>query len=238
MRPLLILTKNLMVEQKLQEKLQHLNYEVFCSVTMLKRLRNQLNRFQMIQSYQAIIFSETLNDQEVRELLTYVTYEDNLTIRKFIREPSREEQDALREMGIDTWIYDGQSLDVIREQLAVQLVQRRKNDHDNVVFLYQREDTPNSLAEFKGNLTKKERLAFNCLLESENGMVSRENMCHYLWKDEPNNSHLTQISVLIKRIKLKLSEAGFQDEMIKTIWGYGYQLSPKLLHFYNQEAVE
>lgn len=238
MRPILILTKNLLVEQKLQEKLQHLNYEVFSSVSMLKRLRSNLNRFQMIQNYQVIIFSETLNDQEVRELLTYVNNEDNIMVRKFIQEPSKKEQEILSEIGIDTWIYEGQPLNQIREQLAVYLAQHQKQDLNNVVFLYQKGDCPRSLAEFKSNLTKKERMTFDCLLESENGMVSREGMCRYLWKDAPNNSHLTQISVLIKRLKGKLSEAGFQDEMIKTVWGFGYQLSPKLMQFYSEEIAE
>ncbi|GCF94663.1 hypothetical protein NRIC_25540 [Enterococcus florum] len=43
--------------------------------------------------------------------------------------------------------------------------------------------------------------------------------------DEPNNSHLSQTSVLIKRIKMKLENAGFDPEMLQTIWGSGYRLS-------------
>ena len=36
MKPMLILTKNLVLEQELQQQLQHLSYEVFCSVELLE----------------------------------------------------------------------------------------------------------------------------------------------------------------------------------------------------------
>lgn len=39
MLPILILTKNLVVERHLQENLQYLNYEVFCSVKIFNRLK-------------------------------------------------------------------------------------------------------------------------------------------------------------------------------------------------------
>ena len=62
-------------------------------------------------------------------------------------------------------------------------------------------------------------------LVEKGGIVSREKLCSRLWNDEPNNSHFSQTSVLIKRIKMKLEIAGFDPEMLQTIWSSGYRLS-------------
>ena len=238
MCPLLILTKNLLIEQQMQEQLQYLNYEVFCSVKLVKKLKTSVNRLQMIHSYQAIIFSETLSDEEVRKLLVFIGNEGQLLIRKFGHLPSVEEKAALSKLGMDTWIYADQSADLLREHLAENLEKGQKKESKNVVFLYQKEDSPRTLEEFKASLTKKECKTFECLLASDGGMISREEMCNYLWGGASNNSRMTQMSVLMKRLKEKLYKAGFREELIETVWGYGYKLSPKLLQFYAQEVVE
>lgn len=238
MRPILILTKNLLTERELQEQLQHLNYEVFCSVNMLKQLKNNPNRMQMLESYQGIIFSETLTNQEIRDLLLYINPEENLLVRKMMHEPTNQESQELEKMGIKLWICEGEPLDLLREHLALQLLTYSKKEKHNVVFLYQRENTPKTLEEFKSGLTKKECKAFECLLDSEGLLVSREVLCDYIWGGNPNNSRLTQISVLVKRLKQKLHDAGFKEQLIDTVWGNGYRLSPKLLQYYSQAMVE
>lgn len=238
MRPILILTKNLLTEQKLQEQLQHLNYEVFCSVTLLSQLRSSPNRTQMIQSYQAIIFSETLTNLDIRELLVFMPNEGNLLVRKLMHEPSKKEIEELKKMGINLWICDGEPLDLLREHLALQLSHCQKKEASNIVFLYQKDDSPKTLEDFKTRLTKKECKAFECLFAGEGELISREVLCNYIWEGAPNNSRLTQLSVLVKRLKTKLNEAGFQEELIHTVWGNGYRLSPKLVQFYKQKALE
>lgn len=77
MYPILILTKNLVLEQELQQRLQYLNYEVFCSVKLYARLsvsdyhegtqREELD--QLLKNYQAVILSETISDNEIQEIL-------------------------------------------------------------------------------------------------------------------------------------------------------------------------
>lgn len=238
MRPILILTKNLLTERKLQEQLQHLNYEVFCSVNIMKQLKSNPNRLQMLESYQGIIFSETLTNQEIRDLLLYINPEGNLLVRKMMHEPTEQESHELEQMGMKLWIREGEPLDLLREHLAQQLLNYSKKENPQVVFLYQRENTPKTLEEFKSCLTKKECKTFECLLNSEGLLVSREILCSYIWGGSPNNSRLTQISVLVKRLKQKLHDAGFQGELIDTVWGNGYRLSPKLLQYYNQAMVE
>ncbi|MGG5329576.1 helix-turn-helix domain-containing protein [Enterococcus sp. AZ163] len=238
MRPLLLLTKNLLIEQRMQEQLHYLNYEVFCSVELVKQLKTSLNRLQTTQSYQGIIFSETLSDEEIRKLLVFLDNKEIVLFRKFGHLPSVEEKESLSKLGMDSWIYDGQPADFLREHLAETLRRSQKKENKNVVFLYQKESSPQTLSDFKAGLTKKECKAFDCLLGSEGGTISREELCNYLWGSGPSNSRMSQMSVLMKRLKKKLHTAGFQEELIETVWGYGYKLSPKLLQFYAQEVVE
>lgn len=235
MRPILVLTKNLLTEKELQEQLQHLNYEVFCSVNILRQLQNKPNQTKVIKGYQVIIFSETVTNHEIQELLLFIAAEGVLLVRKLMQEPTKQEQEELNQLGLDMWICAGGSLDILREHLASQLLNHRKKENNNIFFFYQKEDSPKTLEEFKKGLTKKEKTAFECLLTNEGSLVSREMLCQYIWNGGPNNSRLTQISVLVKRLKQKLQEAGFQEELIETVWGCGYQLSPKLMKFYNQE---
>lgn len=238
MRPILLLTKNLLIEQPMQEQLQYLNYEVFCSVELIKQLKINPHQQKMVQSYQAIIFSETLTDEEIRNLLVFIGNGESVLIRKFGHLPTAEEKEGLPKIGVDTWIYANQPIDLLREHLAKNLENAQKNEAKNIVFLYQKEDSPRTLTDFKTGLTKKERKAFECLLASDGGVISRDEMCKYLWGTTPNNSRMTQMSVLIKRLKEKLYTAGFQEELIETVWGYGYKLSPKLLQFYAREIME
>lgn len=238
MRPILLLTKNLLIEQPMQEQLQYLNYEVFCSVELTKQLKISPHQQEMVQSYQAIIFSETLSDEEIRNLLVFIGNEESVLIRKFGRLPTAEEKEALPKIGVDTWICANQPIDLLREHLAENLENVQKGEAKNVVFLYQKDDFPRTLTDFKNGLTNMECKAFECLLASDGGAISREDMCKYLWGSTPNNSRMTQMSVLIKRLKEKLYNAGFREELIETVWGYGYKLSPKLLQFYAREMTE
>lgn len=92
MRPILLLTKNLLIEQPMQEQLQYLNYEVFCSVELIKQLKSSPHHQKMVQSYQAIIFSETLSDEEIRNLLVFTGNGESVLIRKFGHLPTAEDR--------------------------------------------------------------------------------------------------------------------------------------------------
>lgn len=233
MKPILILTKNLVLEQELQKQLQYLNYEVFCSVELLEGLKasrrqtdtqnDTLQRY--LLNYQAIILSETIADSEIRELLPILKSEKWGLLRKLGNKPNTNEEDQLKSLGVIDWLFTDQSIDYLREQLSEKLAPYQK-DETNIVFLYKNESIQETgnLVQLKRSLTKREQTTLDCLIRSKGGVVSREDLCSHLWNERPNNSHLSQTSVLIKRIKMKLEIAGFDPEMIKTIWGSGYTL--------------
>lgn len=234
MKPILILTKNLVIEQPLQQQLQHLNYEVFCSVDLLECLKSSVYQAEAKQealkgyllNYQEVILSETLADSEIRELLPILKSDKRALLRKSGNKPSASEEEHLKKLGVVDWLSGNQSIDLLREQLSEKLAPYQK-DETNIVFLYKNEQAmPNgNLLQLKKSLTKREQTMLDCLIRSKGGVVSREKLCARLWNEAPNNSHLSQTSVLIKRIKMKLQIAGFDPEMLQTIWGSGYMLT-------------
>lgn len=232
MQPILILTKNLLVEQRLQEQLQQLNYEVLCSVQVLKRLRKDN---QALKHFQVIIFSETVTNQEITNVLTCALNENKIFFRKFSVAPSTEEQEQLRALGLTEWLAENTSVDHLRERLAETMDHLQKAEQEKVISLNQSSAVTQKLLEhFLNTLTKKEKKAFQCLQEANGEIVSREYLCQHMWGEALCHSRMSQMSVLVKNIKYKLKEAGFNDQILRTIWGSGYCLTPE----FSLEIVE
>lgn len=223
MQPILILTKNLIVEQPLQNDLQQLGYEVFCTKELLNKIRISVNAPYLFQPYPIIILSGTLSNFEIKEFIQFLNNENQIVLRKFLQTPTLEEENQLEELGINDWFDADQSLDSLREKLGTHLNQLMINSKlrgEN----YQECGIAERLESFDKQLTKKERALFNHLMKSKNNILSRAELCSYLWQDKPNNSHLSQLSLMVQHIKRKLRDCGINDIRIETSWGKGYQL--------------
>lgn len=231
MKPILILTKNLVLEQELQQRLQYLNYEVFCTVELFERLLVQdyqeavqkewLEQF--LTLYKTVIISETISDNEIQMILPVLQTKDHILLRKLNSAPSIKEEEQMKKLGINDWIITEHSIDHLREQLSDKLAVYQKEEA-NIVFFYPRKNTLGDLEKLKNSLSNRELVVLDCLLQAKGEVVSREELCISLWNEAPNNSHLSQSSVLIKKIKMKLELAGYDPETLKTIWGRGYLL--------------
>lgn len=240
MKSILILTKNLVLEQALQERLQHLSYEVFCSVQLFECLRTceyqeeaQIEWLEeYLTNYKVIILSETLSDSEIKGILPTLQARNGVLLRKLSSAPTKEEEEQLKGLGIDDWLVGDSSLDFLREQMSEKLKSFHKEDA-NIVFLYPEYTNDGNLKKLRTSLSNRELSALDCLMQAKGEVVSREELCACLWNEAPNNSHLSQASVLIKRIKVKLGEAGYDPELLKTIWGKGYLLSKNTLRNQN-----
>lgn len=220
MQLILLLTKNLLVEQRLQEKLQQLNYEVLSSVQIFQQLKEGRT---VAIDHQIVIFGETITNQEITELLPKFSPDKVVCIRKCNKEPSSRELEQLRASGIREWISTETSLDQLRECLAKQMERVKQSQEEQQLSLYQHSAiTENLLEQFLKSLTKKEKQVFLYLQEAKGRIISREELCEYLWKEELNHSRMSQMSSLIKNIKEKLAEAGFSEDLLRTIWGRGY----------------
>lgn len=231
MSAILVLTKNLLVEQTLQEQLQYLSYEVFCSVELFNLLKandqykERQNDYlrQLLANYQAVVLSETISDSEIQTLMPLVTANNRVLMRKLNSRPSKREEEQIKKSGVDGWIITDNSIDSLREQLVEKLAGYHKEEA-KIVFLYPNQMESGDIVKLQGSLSNREKAVLDCLLKANGEIVSRDELCAYLWNEAPNNSHLSQASVLIKRIKMKLELAGYDPEMLKTIWGRGYLL--------------
>lgn len=225
MQPILILTKNLLVEKQIQEQLQQLNYEVWCSFQLLKQVKKDP---QVIDQFQVIIFSETVTNKEITDILSQLTSKKAILFRKFSVAPTLEEQEQLREIGVTEWLTEDISIDLLRECLAEKLDQLQQEEELNVHSLRETTLLTNQIFEnFLNTLTKKEKQVFLYLQEAHADIVSREALCEYLWHEPLSHSRMSQLSVLVKNIKQKLKDVGFSDDLLRTIWGKGYCLMPE-----------
>lgn len=224
MRPFLILTKNVLFEQKLQNRLQCLGYEVFCSKILLEKMQHKIEIEQIDKDFDGLIFSETISDNEAEEI-----FSDLHRIKHFFRkvpsEPTEEEQESLNAIGYCGWLSDVQSLDQVRETLVFglsDLIQQEQNQ--TLVFAQNGDLRQEKVQDIYRGLSHKERDFFQKLLEASGRMVSRSEMSQVLWNEAPNGSHLAQMSVIAKKIRLKLKEMGIEDDILETVWGKGYRL--------------
>ena len=224
MQPILILTKNLLLEQPLQEQLQLLNYEVLCSVHLLQQVKEEP---QAIAKFQVVIFSETVTNREVTTIVSHLTPNSFIFFRKFGKAPTSEEQEQLRALGITEWLTEGTSVDLLREHLSEKIEQLQQTGEKEGRSLQLNTELTNQIFEnFLKTLTKKENQAFLYLRAAEGGIISREELCDYLWSEPLSHSRMSQLSVLVKNIKQKLQDFGFSEDLLRTIWGKGYCLTP------------
>lgn len=227
MPPILILTKNLLVDQPLQNDLQQLGYEVFCTTEFLRKIQSSEKNLYLVRPYSVIILSGTLSNQEIQALQSSLTGEPHVILRKFIQPPTVEEKTQLKELNMHDWFDSTSSLDSLREKLSTQLTrmneeQKKRSSKD---YLQNRD---RRLKQLDKRLSKKERQLFQFLMTSESAIVSRTELCHCMWKDVPNNSHLSQLSLMVQRIKGKMEACGIEDIEIETLWGRGYKVSSSL----------
>lgn len=227
MNKILILTKNILAEQKFQTQLQLLNYEVFCSSDIYQSNRNH----NIFSYFPTILLSETITDSEAADVVALVNTDNNLVIRLTDNAYSSEDQVSLKEAAIGGWLNKSLSNTMIREKLV--LLQ------NNFFRNAQRSNRPIRLAEegpFQHVLnnvrfSKNEKKVFALLLQAQGKTLSRTEICQFLWRDGETSSNRSQLSCIAARIKTKLQHAGYEDETLVTKWGQGYSLDPVFCKF-------
>ncbi|MFR3686130.1 MAG: hypothetical protein ACLTXM_13970 [Enterococcus sp.] len=99
----LILTRNILSDGELQEKLQYLNYEVFCSSSLFEYLIQHQMYPDLMNHFQIIIFSETVSNAEINFLSPLFEGKKNLLFRKIGEESESEELLNMRKLLRSTW---------------------------------------------------------------------------------------------------------------------------------------
>ncbi|MBO0458100.1 helix-turn-helix domain-containing protein [Enterococcus hulanensis] len=208
----------------MQENLQNFNYEVFVSKTMLDMLLYSDDPWDS-SFYQLIILSESLSNRELKLLVPKLKKKNAVIFRKYLCEPINKEKGVLEELGIDQWIPREIGTDVLRELISECTVP--------VIEEVKEKQHTETIEEIVMDLTKNQNKCFSKLYEAQASIVSREELCKYIWDDEPTRSNLAQLSVLTKSLRQKLMRKGFSSTIIETVWGKGYHLNKEFYTVYH-----
>ena len=230
MQHVLILTKNPLAEENILTKLQRLNCETLCSSDMLHRLQ-QGTVSPFLSYFQWVILSESLCHSEVEQLLPRLKSYPLLVLRVVETYPSEEELVYWQDQGISEWLYKDTNYETLREkmnELTKQLEQETLSGHSLLAFPPASEQAEQKdLRILMKSFSKTERKVFEKLVEAypQSGVLSRKELCDYLWRDGDTSSNMSQLSCLINKLKRKFELHGITGETITTMWGRGYKLS-------------
>ncbi|WP_137663320.1 helix-turn-helix domain-containing protein [Enterococcus hulanensis] len=246
MNQVLILTKNILTEQEIQQKLQALNYEVYCSARILETSCQQLGTSDFFRFFQYVILSETICESEIMELVPLLRKSAIRIIRKVESKVTEMDHQYLEEALIHAIISNEDSVDELRECLYALKNQRNEQSYENRKYVQLSDKVslirPNVLQketitpednyqflEVLHHLSTTETRILSILLEAGNQVVTRETICHQIWNDDANKSHLASLSSTVTRIKTKFETTNLANKAIQTLWGKGYRINPELL---------
>ena len=237
MQHVLILTKNPLAEESLIGKFQRMNCEILCSTDLLNRLQ-QGTTSPFLSYFQWIVLSESLCNSEVEQILRLLKKHPLLILRLVENVPNEEEQTYWHERGLAEWILKDTNYETLREkmnELQLQIKQETAAGNQILAFPTQGEEAaPNNLKLLLKSLSKTEKRVFECLIKAyaTSGVMSRQELCNYLWQDGDTSSNMSQLSCLINKLKHKFELHGITGETITTLWGRGYKLSEEFYEYW------
>ncbi|BBM16932.1 transcriptional regulator [Enterococcus avium] len=221
----LVLTKNILAEEIITNKLQHLNYEVFCSTSILDEIQMDDRVPDLVNHFPIIIIGETISSYEMELMLPKLRDRGQSILREVDHFLTEDERAVLNEHGISGGVQNSDSVELLREQLAEVAAQYKGRSFVPVAA----EECPVA-EENQGisamtliNLSSLELQVLEKLRSHPGEIVSRDELCKALWGNV-SQSRLAQLSSLVKNIKLKLEVLEVDQEVIQTIWGKGYRV--------------
>ena len=219
----LILTRNILSDGELQEKLQFLNYEVLCSSSLYDYLVQHQKYPDLMNHFQFIIFSETVSNAEIKFLLPLFENKKNLLFRKV-----GEVADLGDLKNVEKITSINLNLDSLREKLMVSKFNHATQTSFRKTGINSSFGQKIDIAEQMNqlSLSKLEEKVFNELYYSNGEVITREALCNKLWGTGVTNSHLSHLSSIVKKLRKKIDRIDLTEESIKTVWGEGYQVSP------------
>lgn len=247
MNQVLILTKNILTEQDIQQKLQALNYEVYCSARVFENTVRQVELLELFNYFQYIILSETICESEVMAIIQLIKNPAIRIIRKVEEKVTEMDHQYLEEEVLHAIISNEDSVDELRECLyALKKQESREATYESQKYvqlsdkvslikpnvLHRHSDTPEENYQFLEvlhHLSQTETKILYILIQAGNKVVTRETICHQIWNEEVNKSHLASLSSTITRIKTKFEKTNLSHKAIQTLWGKGYRINPELL---------
>lgn len=222
----LVLTKNILAEEIITKKLQHLNYEVFCSTSILNEIQVTGHIPKLVNHFPIIVIGETISSYEMELMLPGLTERGQSILREVDHYLGEEERASLKKLGLSGAVQNSDSVELLREKLAEVTTQQHQRSFKPMVEekpLVVVEEDKSFSALTLVNLSSLELQVLEKLRSCSGEIVSRDELCMTLWGNV-SQSRLAQLSSLVKNIKLKLEIFAVDKEVIQTIWGKGYRV--------------
>ncbi|WP_137665437.1 winged helix-turn-helix domain-containing protein [Enterococcus hulanensis] len=217
---IIILTKNVLAEVKLQSKFQELNHEVYCSKVFLDKVLMEKAAGEL-KIFDVAILSESIPNKEVFEIGPILRQLGIKVLRKTANSVSEQETDSIQEKVVDGWISNISTKDTLREDLCqikkTLLLPGTIKGSDFVEENY-------DFQEFRQYLSTMEREVFDRLFSSRGECVLRKHLYACLWQHEPTTSNVVHLSALIRKLRIKIRKFNQLDVQIVTVHGAGYKL--------------
>lgn len=218
----LVLTKNILAEEVITKKLQHLNYEVFCSTSILEELQSTGHMSELVNYFPIIIIGETISSYELEIMLPKLKKQGQRILREMDHPLSEDEKGQLLNHGLSGYVQSNDSIESLRENLAEVMASYQNHEPGEVEACL--EEEPRGISAITLiNLSTLELQVLEKLRSKPGEIISRDELCMTLWGNV-SQSRLAQLSSLVKNIKLKLEMLEIDKEVIQTIWGKGYRL--------------
>lgn len=232
MKQLIVLTKNIFAEMKLQEKLQLLGYEVFVSNYILEALLQKKN-LSCLNNFRIVIFGESVSNEEMIQILAMLP-KNIFTFRIDEATPTAERKEFLESKGLNNWLQSNMSINELRETLADIIFCEVVVEHESVGL----ELTSQKLHNLVFSLSGREKRIFKLLLLADGQKLTRHELSTHLWNGEVTNSTLSQLSQSIKLIRRKMDRFKINKNLLQTEWRSGYALSSEIANNLDAETQE
>ena len=229
---ILLLTNCIAYEQLFVEQIHSLGHEVLCSKKLVSELQTKSSGKSFSDYFDILIFSETIPDKEVSNIIPLNVHHFPMILRKTEKELNEESKDRWRRYGVIDFTSQETTLDALREKL---IPKNKRNELLEASFV---ECRKSSLDNLYSSLSAQEKEVFS-ILEKETGkFVSREELSYLLWNAAPTNSMESRLSGIVKNLRKKIGDAGFSESSLVTSWGRGYRLKELVLQEYNIATPE
>lgn len=229
MTRVLIVTKNLLAEQSLQDVLQRSDIEVYCSNDLMN---DTIFLSQIVKYFSMVIFSDTVSNFEISKYYSFFQKEGLLILRKGNKEDLKNSDFSYLLNEISAWI-DPKMPDIMviekiaklmnnQERLASSLNERNHN-------LFSKNENNSKGFFFSLSPNEKKILYYLYQYQKDGRIVSRNELCNLIWGSDVTNSRLCQLSNLSNRIKMKLEMNHFPEGELINLRNKGYLLGDLLL---------
>lgn len=83
-----------------------------------------------------------------------------------------------------------------------------------------------------GKLTSNEYKVLRLLIHAKNHVLSRNELAMEMWGSENRASDMSRLSLITRKLRVKLKIDQGEQEILKTQWGSGYRLTSNFFNYY------